>query len=344
LRGSTCCWSTLPRDSPGEDSMATAEMIQELIRAHVTGDAARFRQIAMQVASREARSGHRLAAGKIRDLLDEVPIANEPPPTPIVRPPRDLQGILAVSYPDASLGDIVLEGDAENAFGRVLAEQFQAGKLREWGLNPRRRLLLHGPPGCGKTLSASVLAGELSLPLFRVRVESLFSRYMGDTAGLLTEIFSQAAQKRGVYLFDEFDAIGKHRADENDVGEARRIVSTFLQLIDADESESVLIAATNERGAIDAALFRRFDDVVPFQLPERRGLEAVLRLRTASYGFDRDSISILASSANGLSFADVTAGVTNAVKTMVLEDREILRADDVSAALLEIAERQAASP
>jgi SpoVK/Ycf46/Vps4 family AAA+-type ATPase len=324
--------------------MATAEMIQELIRAHVTGDVDRFRQVALQVASREARSGHRLAAGKIRDLVEQSPPAPTSKPTPIMRPTRDLEGILSVSYPEQGMRDIVLEGETERAFFRVLEEQMQAGKLSEWGLGPRRRLLLHGPPGCGKTLGANVLAGELSLPLFRVRVETLFSRYMGETAVLLSEIFAQAAQKRGVYLFDEFDSIGKHRTDDNDVGEARRIVSTFLQLLDADESDSILIAATNERGAIDAALFRRFDDVVPFELPGPDALEMLLRLRTSSYDFNDSEIADLARRSDGLSYADVTVAVVNAVKSMVLEDRKELRPKDIGLSVEELSQQRRASP
>lgn len=316
--------------------MATAEMIQELIRAHVTGDADRFRQIALQVASREARSGHRLAAGKIRDLLDQPPAEPLAGPTPIMRPSRDLEGILSFSYPELGLRDIVLEGEAERAFARILNEQQQAGRLAEWGLQPRRRLLLHGPPGCGKTLGAGVLAGELSLPLFRVRVETLFSRFMGETATFLSEIFAQASTKRGVYLFDEFDSIGKHRADDNDVGEARRIVSTFLQLLDADESDSILIAATNERGSIDRALFRRFDDVVSFDLPSPKALRSLLSLRTATHGFNGQAIGELAKKADGLSYADVTVAVVDAVKEMVLDGRESLRPTDVSVALADI--------
>jgi SpoVK/Ycf46/Vps4 family AAA+-type ATPase len=326
--------------------MATSEMIQELIRAHVAGDADRFKQVALQVAARESRAGHRLAAGKIRDLIDQAAgetIEPEMAPTPIVRPPRDLQGILAVSYPTETLHDIILEGDAERSMGRLLEECRGEQELHEWGLMPRRRLLFHGPPGCGKTLAATVIAGELGLPLLRVRVETLFSRFMGETASLLAEIFDQAQRKRGVYLFDEFDAIGKHRADENDVGEARRIVSTFLQLLDSDEASSLVIAATNERGALDRALFRRFDDVVPFKTPSDKALRRLLLLRTSSHSFSSGSIGELVRKARGLSYADVTTAVTNAVKTMVLDGRRELRKADVMTALDEIATQRSDS-
>lgn len=320
--------------------MATAEMIQELIRAHVSGDSDRFRQIALQVAARESRSGHRLLAGRIRDLLEEESsqpaLHPESVPTPIVRPSRDLEGLLDVRYPDESLRDIVLEGEAERGIHRVLKESEKRKALEEWGLRPRRRLLFHGPPGCGKTLAATVIAGELGLPLFRIRVETLFSRFMGETAVLLVEIFNQAQRKRGIYLFDEFDAIGKHRADDNDVGEARRIVSTFLQLLDSDGSDSLVIAATNERGALDRALFRRFDDVVSFPLPSTDGRRKLLRLRTARYKFSARDIREFVQRSEGLSYADITSAVENAVKAMVLDERRRLEKCDVIAALEEV--------
>jgi SpoVK/Ycf46/Vps4 family AAA+-type ATPase len=318
--------------------MATAEMIQELIRAHVSGDADRFRQVALQVAAREARSGHRLSAGKIRDLLETAP-AEAPAPTPIARPSRDLQGILDVQFPNERLDSIVLEKDAKDSIDRLLAEHLAEGQLREWGLSPRQRLLFHGPPGCGKTLCATVIAGELSLPLFRVKVETLFSRYMGETAVLLSEVFAHAQSKRGVYLFDEFDAIGKHRGDENDVGEAKRIVSTFLQLIDGGINDSIVIAATNERGSLDRALFRRFDDVVEFELPSEAAILRLLQIRTARYSMPRSTLKAIAKRAQGLSFADIANSVTEAVKTMVLDGRSELEREDLASALQDAHER-----
>jgi SpoVK/Ycf46/Vps4 family AAA+-type ATPase len=322
-------------------SMATSEMLQELIRAHVSGDADRFRQIALQVAAREARVGHRVVAGKIRDLVElEEPVL---PPTPIVRAPRDLRNILAVSYPEVALDRVVLEGEAAVVIDRLLAEHHGRARLAEWGLQPRRRLLFHGPPGTGKTMTASAVAAELSLPLFRVRVETLFSRYMGETAALLTDVFDQATAQRGVYLFDEFDAIAKQRGDTQDVGEARRIVSTFLQLLDADESESLIIAATNTREVLDQALLRRFDDVALFDLPGEEAREHLLGLLTASHGLTQPSRRVLAREAEGLSHAEITRAVTDAVKAVVLSGRRRLRKADVSLALAEMVERRTRS-
>lgn len=317
----------------------TSEMLQELIRAHVTGDGDRFRKIAMQVAAREARSGHRIVASRIRDLLDEEP-ATSSVPTPLARSPRDLKGLLDVRYPTEDLTQIVLEGESEQVISRVLREHRATGPLESWGLTPRRRLLFHGPPGCGKTLGAAVLAGELRLPLLRIRVETLFSRFMGETASMLAEIFEHTQKQRGVYLFDEFDAVGKQRLDSNDVGEARRIVSTFLQLLDSDVSNSVIIAATNERQMLDPALIRRFDDVALFDLPSNSALLKLYKLRTASHPLGERTLATLARQSSGMTYADVTRAIVDAVKSMVLDGRKRLTKADLETALEEMSVRR----
>lgn len=323
--------------------MATSEMLQELIRAHVSGDSERFRTVAMQVAAREARSGHRLVAGRIRDLLEEQSpsgVPQLPVPTPIATPPRDLRAILDVRYPSESLDEVVLADRPRQVVERVLAEQKAAPELASWGLEPRRRLLFHGPPGCGKTMTAASIAHALALPLLRVRVEVLFSRYMGETSAVLDSIFEQAEKQRGVYLFDEFDALGKQRVDANDVGEARRILSSFLQLLDADESSSLLIAATNEPTFLDAALLRRFDDVAVFPLPDQAQLVRLLGIVTASYRLDGVEVEMLAGESQGMSFADVHRAVVDAVKAMVLEGRRTLKASDILEAIVELRDRE----
>jgi SpoVK/Ycf46/Vps4 family AAA+-type ATPase len=326
--------------------MAASEMIQELIRAHVAGDSARFRTIALQLAASEARAGHRRVAGRIRDLVDDEKArakAAEPVATPISRPSADLRGVLAVSYPKERVRDIVLARDPSNVLERVLREHRSRESLAAWKLTPRRKLLFYGPPGCGKTLAAAVIAGELGLPLLRVRVETLFSRFLGETAALLAEIFAEMDRVRGVYLFDEFDAIGRSRSDRQDVGEAKRVVSTFLQLVDAYPSDSLVVAATNMTDEIDRAVFRRFDDVAEFPLPGRPELEALLRMRTAGHGLPAKSSSGLAGKALGLSYADVARATEDALKTMVLDGRKRLRAQDVEHALAEALSRPASS-
>lgn len=307
--------------------MAASELIQELIRAHVDRNDQRFRTIALQLAAREQRAGHRLVAGRIRDLVDEagLPAAQAPDgATPIARPNEDLRSVLSVSYPREKLADIVLQGDLADALPRLLIEHRSREGLESAGLEPRRRLLLHGPPGCGKTLTAAVIAGELGLPLLRVRIETLFSRYLGETSSMLAAIFDEMARVRGVFLFDEFDALGRARFSSSDIGEASRVVSTFLQLVDADASGSVIVAATNGVEEIDSASFRRFDDVVEVGLPDKTAIKRLLRLRTTGHRIGAPMIEKVADALIGLSFAEVDRVVIEARKRVVLDGRSSL--------------------
>jgi len=325
--------------------MASSELIQELIRAHVDRNDQRFKTVALQLAAREARVGHRLVAGQIRDLLDQAGVASDTAPmspTPIARPSDDLRSVLAVSYPREKLDDIVLEGDLVAVLPRLLEEHRSRAALERFGLQPRRRLLLHGPPGCGKTLCASVLAGELGLPLLRVRIETLFSRYLGQTASMLTSIFEEMQRVRGVFLFDEFDALGRRRFSASDVGEASRVVSTFLQLVDTDESGSLIVAATNGVGEVDSATFRRFDDVVEVPLPDRDGLVRLLHLRTTGQKVLASTIDAVAGDLEGLSFAEADRVVTEARKTMVLAGRRRLARTDLVEAAASVRSRSGA--
>lgn len=315
-----------------ENAMAASEMIQELIRAHVEGNDDRFRTVALQLAAREARNGHRLVAGRIRDVMDAetgpAPQASAAP-TPLARPSEDLRSILAATYPKERLADIVLVGELASLLPRVLTEHRSREQLDRFGLEPRRRLLLHGPSGCGKTLAAAVVAGELGLPLLRVRIETLFSRYLGQTAALLTAVFEEMHRVRGVYLFDEFDALGRQRFAANDVGEASRVVSTFLQLLDADDSGAIVVAATNGAGEIDHAAFRRFDDLALVPLPPAEAIGKLLRLRTTGHKVAARDLDALARRLKGLSFAEADRVVNEALKAMVLDGRRRLTAADL---------------
>jgi len=258
------------------------------------------------------------------------------PPTPLARPPRDLRGLLATSYPKERLRNIVLAPRTQGVLDRVLQEHRSRIQLGTHGLTPRRKILFHGPPGCGKTLAASVVAGELALPLIRIRVETVVSRYLGETEGIFTTIFEEMERVRGVYLFDEFDAIASDRSEQQGVDEARRVVATFLQLLDADASESLIIAATNVTEQIDQAVLRRLDDVADFRLPEERQVARLLTTLTAATGVPKLSIPALAKLAVGLSFADVARAVVDARKTMVLSGRERLSPLDLERNLREI--------
>ena len=314
--------------------MANAEYLTELVRAHYSGDDRRFSNLLNQVIASESRAGHSHLAERLRELRIEGTRLDAPArATPLARAPRDLEQVLSVGYSDTTLDDLVLTPQTRGSLVRYVVEQRRAEELARHGLKPRRRLLLHGPPGCGKTMAASALAGELKLPLIRVRLEAVFSKYLGETAGTLADVFAEAARVRGVFLFDEFDALGRTRLDDSEVGEVKRVVTTFLQLLDADQSDSILIAATNSGHALDTALFRRFDDVLELAAPSdeqrRELLSRLLRV------WRMNPTESLVASAVGLSFADIKAAVEDAHKDAILSDQPKPTRESVVSRLVE---------
>ena len=246
--------------------MASGDQIKALLKSHVEGDDDRFFAVAMQVAAHEARLGHGKLAEELRAMVDEAKgRVGTARPVPIGRPRGELANLLEASYPKARLSEMILSDVLAEQIRRVIREQRQAGRILAIGLSPRRKLLLIGPPGTGKTLTATVLAGELRLPLFQVRLDGLITKFMGETAAKLRQIFDATSRNRGIYFFDEFDAIGSQRGLANDVGEIRRVLNSFLQMIEQDGSHSLVVAATNHPGILDHALFRRFDDVLHYE-------------------------------------------------------------------------------
>jgi SpoVK/Ycf46/Vps4 family AAA+-type ATPase len=177
-------------------------------------------------------------------------------------------------------------------------------------------------------------------PLMTVRFDALFSRFLGATAVQLRAIFAEMPRRPGVYLFDEFDSVAKARGDSQDVGEMNRVVTAFLQLVDADVSGSLLVAATNHVELLDRAVFRRFDVIVPFDKPSREQLVSLLQLRLGTVGFSEQQAERLAASAQGWSFADVARECDDAVRTMALEDREEISERDVVTALENLKRRE----
>jgi SpoVK/Ycf46/Vps4 family AAA+-type ATPase len=276
--------------------MATVDQIKALIKSHVDRDDERFLALALQVAANEARQGHGRAAVEIRELVDDVRkrATTHRRPVPVVTPRGELAGLLSVSMPDLRLADMVLDERLQHKLERVLREQRAADKLKARGLHPARKLLLVGPPGTGKTMTAAVMAGELHLPLYVIVLHVLITRFMGETAAKLRLIFDAIAENPGVYLFDEFDAIGVERTAGSDVGEIRRVLNSFLQFLEQDQSRSLIVAATNHPASLDSALFRRFDAVVEYAAPDegagRAGRsQSPLRLRHRWLGLGRSS-------------------------------------------------------
>lgn len=313
--------------------MANGDQLKALLRSFAEGDDRHFYSVAMQMAAHEAKQGHGKLAEEMRELIDAAKSRRNAGSTdnaiPISRPKGELASLLSVSYPSKRLSEMVLSQPLLDALQQVLKEQRHLTKLRSHGLHPRRKLLLVGPSGTGKTMTAATLAGELGIPLFVVRLDALITKFMGETAAKLRQVFDAVASTRGVYFFDEFDAIGSQRGMANDVGEIRRILNSFLLMIEQDDSSSVIVAATNHPDILDEALFRRFDDVIEYHAPAHEEILALLRMRLASYLKSTRAFSSLATEAEGLSHAEITRAINDAVKEAVMHDQANVPADSL---------------
>ncbi|QEG37704.1 AAA family ATPase [Bythopirellula goksoeyrii] len=302
--------------------MATGEQVKALVRSFSAGDGEHFVSVAMQIASQAARTGKEKLAKDLRDLVDEIKKQQSSGtltrPVPIARPSGELAGLLTVSYPKTLLSEMVLSEEVEPRLKRVLREYRHQNRLREHSLSARRKLLLVGPPGCGKTMTASALAGELKLPLFSVQLHGLITKFMGETAAKLHVIFESMHETRGVYLFDEFDAIGSNRGAKNDVGEIRRVLNSFLQFLEQDDSDSLVVAATNYVEMLDDALFRRFDDVIEYVIPTPEQVKALIENRLSSFGLGRIAWTKVKDVSAGLSHAEISRACDDAAKDCLL--------------------------
>lgn len=314
--------------------MASAAQLKALLKSHADGDDSRFYSVGLQLAAAEARKGHADLAKELRDLAEktrgrESQRGARENILHIAQPQGELEDLLAMRQSAVRLSDLILGEAAAIHVRRVLHEQFHLDKLKSHGLRPRQTLLLTGPPGCGKTLTASAIAGELGLPLFIVRLESLMTRYLGETAAKLKLIFEAVEKTRAVYLFDEFDSIGLARGSENDVGEMRRVLNSFLVFVENHRGNSVIIAATNHGHLLDRALYRRFDDLIELGLPGAELAERTFRERLAGQKSQRLDYAKLAVASEGLSFAEITRVCEESIKDMLLHDKKCLSTNDV---------------
>lgn len=311
----------------------SGDQLKALVRSHAEGDDDSFYAVAMQVAAQAARKGHNRLADDLKRTIDasrQKPVSGAV--TPIAQPRGELAGLVSASFPEVGFRDLVAPETVLGQIRQVLDEQRQRQRLTERGYAPIHRLLLEGPPGTGKTMTASVLAHELSLPLLTVRLESLLSKFLGETASKLRIVFDAVAQQRAVYLFDEFDALGGDRTG-NDVGEARRILNSFLVFLEQASPESIVVAATNHRQILDHALFRRFDMVITYDLPDREEAVTVMKARLGplAKGLRWQSVG---KKVAGLSHADLVKASETAAKRALMRGDEHVTTADVSAALI----------
>jgi SpoVK/Ycf46/Vps4 family AAA+-type ATPase len=320
--------------------MSTKHLLA-LLNSHIDGDEEQLLSIALQVAAQEARQGRTEDAEKLKRLVQKArdrrrqgQPAGGQIPIPLARPRGELQGLVESAYPKVTLASMVLSEGVHVRLARVVRQQQERAKLRDHGQAPTTHMLLVGPPGTGKTMTASALAGELHLPLFTVRLEALFSRFFGETAAKLRLLFDQIAQTRGVYLLDEFDAIGARRGDPNDVGEIRRVLNSVLAFMEEPNStDSLVLAATNHVRILDEALARRFDEVIEYSFPDRTAARAIIERRLGKFKLSTRSWPSVEPALEGLSQGELVRAADAVVKDAILEGASQVSPDALARAL-----------
>lgn len=320
--------------------MASGKVLRQLIRAGADGDIAAFKAASHSIIEEERQKQHHLLANDLERLL----YGTQNDISSIVRKlrkgselPTNKDNGLALLEERAVVReekDIILSDATQTLLSEIIHEHNRADVLRSYGLRPAQKLLFCGPSGCGKTLAAEVIAHSLSLPLVIVRLDSVISSFLGETASNLRKVFDYVAQYPVVALFDEFDALAKDRGDAADHGELKRSVNAVLQMLDSYKGESLLIATTNYESLLDQAVWRRFDETLSFELPTLEQIKRLLALKLSGVRreFDTDDHEI-ANLFKGMSHGDIERVLRRAVKEMILSGREFLQRSHIDEAL-----------
>lgn len=319
--------------------MTTNDSLKKIITAHQTDNTDLFVEGLREIIADKKQKGHSRIARELEEHLYNPPpslfnrkmkrIAKPKFTEKVPVSQRDDLPLLRIKHPKLRIEDVVLSPPTLQRVNRVLKEQSHRDSLAQYNLLPIKRVLFYGVPGCGKTLTAHALASCLEWPLLYIKFDSLISSYLGETAKHLAQVFDFASTTPCVLLFDEFDAIGKSRTENSETGELKRVVNTFLQLMDEYEGDGIVVAATNHEQFIDHALWRRFDEVIHFELPEAAETERLLcELLSVVEINDFQPVEVC-NNFQGLSHSDITKICAGAIKQMVLSDRTRLHKSDL---------------
>ena len=296
--------------------MARGELVKKLLASYGHDD--EFRAVVEQIISEEEGKNNRVLARSLRKTLENIGVPQKNRGlSRLVSFPDEAREFIQRIEPKHGPQDILLSQENTELFVGLIKEFRQADRIRRYGLPVRSKLLFCGPPGTGKTLCAEVFANEIGLPFFHVRLDSLISSYLGETATNIRKTFEFARRQPCVLFFDEFDAIARSREESSEHSELRRVVNSLLIFIEQIEPGGFLIAATNLDGYLDPALWRRFDEIIWFDEPDLAMIKKYLEhaFRNIKVKFDCNRY---AEKLQGYSFAELEKICTHSMKLSIL--------------------------
>ncbi len=319
-------------------------LLKRLFKAINLGSTEDLQKIAQAIIDDELKKGHSQLAKELTNAMLASVGSSKPEASfemnnksmSVLPKSKRYETPLATYIPNDKLQhNMILPSIIEDKFNRIEKEYAARERLAMYGFTPRKKVLLYGPPGCGKTLGAQRLAWRTGLPLLKVRFDSLISSYLGETATNLRSIFDSAAHSPCILFFDEFDSIAKSRSMDQDVGEIKRVVNSFLQLLDEYEAPGLLIAATNLNDQIDPAIWRRFDDSIEITKPGPQELKQIITTTLSGMKTVEFDWNILLKEADGFSAAQIVRAASDAAKKVILDSSELVTQKALLSAIVE---------
>lgn len=325
--------------------MARADLLKKLILSFRGRDERGFVEAAEQIIEEERKKHHPVIANELERILRNGIVATGEvrPYTHFEPPPRDADrrtNLLEIRQPSRQVDDLVLTETLRSGVERIVTEFREWEVLEANGLSPCKRVLFCGPSGCGKTATAEAIATEMGLPLLYVRFDSVVSSLLGETAANLRKVFDYALRGQWVMLFDEFDAIGRSRDDATEHGEIKRVVNSYLQIMDGFAGRSLVISATNFEASLDPAVWRRFDEVLRFERPNEDALKILIQKRIKPLSLEANQVSRIARELVGATFADAERVCLDIRKQAAIRGLKAVKTAEVSEALERNAYRQ----
>lgn len=318
-----------------------AEMLKRLFHAIADDNEDSLRKLTSKIIEEERLRGHEKLAKDLEEVLKKKNISSSKQVSnsslkelPTSR--RYDQPLASVIPQEKLKHHMVLPHEIEERFTRIEKEYSARERLALYGLKPNKKIMLYGPPGCGKTLGAERLAWSTGLPVLKVRFDSILSSFFGESAANLRAIFDTASEKPCLLLLDECDFIARSRTTKNDVGEIPRIVNMLLQLLEEYDLPGLIVATTNLEESLDDALFRRFDDVFEIPKPGKTEIRKLLDMTLSAMRVSQDvNWPKIMEQLVGYSAANIVTIAQNAAKSSVLSGENEVKQIHIEAAINE---------